>query len=683
MTGLRLLLLAAPIALLVLMLQAVLWVPSYHTQGRGDPARLRTFVEASTGDARLLNPILHADTASSRVVGLVFDGLLRIGENLELEGALAERWEVTERAYLALAPGADPDATVTRVRTALAGVSPDLLVAPPTVLPPARERLEVEVPGRTGPVTVEVQRPARLELVLSRVVPELATLLRRALDLPPDAAPGPGGTVDAAGEALPEELASSLVPWLEQNPEIVFRLRRGVRFHDGHHFDAGDVVFTYRAIMNPRNLSPRRSSFEPVKRVEPLDEHTVRVVYKRLFSPAVSAWTIGVLPEHLLDDAAMAAEMDRRGLSAAARASFGLRESTFNRDPVGTGPFRFRRWSSDELIHLERNDDYFDGAPLYRDYYYRVLPDTLAQELEFRAGAVDTYRAEPHQAERYRRDPRYRPFSAILPGYTYIGYNLRKAPFSDPRVRHALGMAIDVDAIIRYALFDEGERVTGPFASVTEWYDRGVPALPHDPARAEALLAEAGFVRGADGWLARDGKRLEFNLITNNGNLLRKAVTSIVQQAWQRIGVKCNVQLFEWAVFLKDFVNPGQFDAVVLGWRLDLDPDLYQIWHSSQADPNELNFVGFDDPESDRLIETIRREYDREAQRRLAHRLHRRIAELQPYTFLFAPRSTQLLDRKIVMRTPDGGIEPVRAGGAGELFFHMNRWQRLAHDPGF
>ena len=156
-------------------------------------------------------------------------------------------------------------------------------------------------------------------------------------------------------------------------------------------------------------------------------------------------------------------------------------------------------------------------------------------------------------------------------------------------------MAIDVDSIIRYSLFNEGARVTGPFASITQWYDKSVPALPYDPEGARALLAQAGWSADADGWLSKNGKRLEFNLITNNGNLRRKAIATIVQQAWRDIGIKSNVQLFEWAVFLKDFINTGQFDAVVLGWRLDLDPDLYQIWHSSQTNPNELNFVGFKD----------------------------------------------------------------------------------------
>jgi len=243
-------------------------------------------------------------------------------------------------------------------------------------------------------------------------------------------------------------------------------------------------------------------------------------------------------------------------------------------------------------------------------------------------------------------------------------------------------MAIDIQAIINYVLFGEGQSITGPYPRQSLWYDAHTPPLPYDPQGALKLLNDLGWQKNSQGWLERDGVLLEFNLITNNGNLRRKAIASIVQRAWQRIGVKTNVQLFEWAVFLKDFINPGKFDAVILGWRLDLDPDLYQIWHSSQAGPNQLNFIGFKNARADHLLERIRKEYDSATQISLAHELHRLIARQQPYTFLFAPQETRILDRRIVMRDATGKHVPVRAGGAGDLFYYLNRWQKLAHDPG-
>lgn len=705
----RLALVALPLVVLVLLAQSALWVPSGDTLASANPARLNSFVETSIGDARLLNPILVADTASARITDLVFDGLLRINDELALSAALATRWQVVERVYIALADSADAQLVAAAIQQQLEKRDPSLLSGPIVIHRSQSVQRQVDAADRNssqdtsdgGPVSVSVSVPRRLELPLSRVAPDLAQWIDDSIGdpLPIDSR---RQRIDAGKLTLRDSQVDELLPNIEHNPEITFWLRDDVQFHDGHPLSANDVVFTYRAIMNSANRSPHRSNFEPVKSVTALEPHVVRVVYKRLFSPAVNIWTMGIIPEHLLGEASLRAETLQRGLSDKARLAFTLRDSQFNRNPIGSGSFRFNRWSSDELIHLKRNVHYRLGdgdghshnegsAPIFHDFYVRIIPDTLTQEVEFRSGAADSYRAEPHQAARYRNDPDYRAFSTIQPGYTYIGYNQRRPPFDDVRVRKALGMAIDVNSIIRYALFDEGERVTGPFASITQWYDRSVPELGYDPQAARDLLREAGWRADVDGWLVKDGKRLEFNLITNNGNLRRKAIATIVQQAWRRIGVKCNVQVFEWAVFLKDFINSGQFDAVVLGWSLDLNPDLFQLWHSSQSGPNQLNFVGFRDPRSDQLIERIRREYDVSEQQRLAHQLHQRIAQLQPYTFLFAPRSTHILDRNIVMRTSDGqgqldgdsDYEPVRAGGAGRLFHYMNRWQHLTHDPGF
>ena len=163
---------------------------------------------------------------------------------------------------------------------------------------------------------------------------------------------------------------------------------------------------------------------------------------------------------------------------------------------------------------------------------------------------------------------------------------------------------------------------------------------------------------------------------------------TVAQNAWKKIGVKCNTQNFEWAVFLKDFVNKGEFDALVLGWSMTpLDPDLYQLFHSSQTGPEQLNFVAYKSPEADDLIVEIRQEYDRERQRKLAHTLHRRIAEDQPYTFLYAPKTTRVLDKKIVIveREPDGRERYVKIypTKGGNISYYFNRWRKLDHTPDF
>ena len=158
---------------------------------------------------------------------------------------------------------------------------------------------------------------------------------------------------------------------------------------------------------------------------------------------------------------------------------------------------------------------------------------------------------------------------------------------------------------------------------------------------------------------------------------------TVAQNNWRKIGIKCNTQLFEWAVFLQDFIYVGKFDAVILGWSMGIDPDLFQIWHSSQAGPQQLNFVGYRSDEADDLIVRIRREYDRKEQRRLARRLHQLIARDQPYTFLFAGLGTRVLDKKIVMVEEDGSFAKIRPTKTGNIFFHFNRWRKLEHVPEF
>ena len=248
-------------------------------------------------------------------------------------------------------------------------------------------------------------------------------------------------------------------------------------------------------------------------------------------------------------------------------------------------------------------------------------------------------------------------------------------------------MAINVEEFITYLLYGEGKRVTGPYPQNTEWYDPSIAPISYSPEGAKALLENLGWRENEEGWLEKDGKVFEFNLITNSGNPIRKNILTIAQNAWKKIGVKCNTQYFEWAVFLKDFVNTADFDAVVLGWSMGIDPDLFQIWHSSQAGPQQLNFVGYKNPKADELIVRIRQEYDRDRQRELAHQLHQLIHEDQPYTFLYAPLGTRVLDKKIVLvhRQEDGSeryekIFPIKSGN---ITFYFDKWRKLEFAPEF
>jgi ABC-type transport system substrate-binding protein len=336
-------------------------------------------------------------------------------------------------------------------------------------------------------------------------------------------------------------------------------------------------------------------------------------------------------------------------------------------------------WRPEQYVRLERNDDYWGTKPQYQRLFTRIIPDKLAQELELRTGALDIYEAEPHQTERLRDDPRYQVVTRGEGFYTYIAYNLRRPLFQDLRVRKALGMAVNVDEIIRYVLSGEGKRATGPFFSNTPFFDSTVKPLPYDPEQALELLKQAGYVKNAEGFLEKDGKPLEFTLITNAGNPQRKAILTIAQENWKRLGVRCHTRVFEWTVFLDQFVHVRKFDAIALGWvGGDSNPDKYQVWHSSQVGNQKLNFPGYSNPRADALMERIRVEYDRSRQIELTRELHRLIASDHPYTFLYEPRRPYAIDARIAVLEPGSDGEPgyrkISAAPSGEFMHSFKQW---------
>ncbi|MBE9592516.1 MAG: peptide ABC transporter substrate-binding protein, partial [Proteobacteria bacterium] len=699
----RRVLIFTPILVILFLLQSYFWVPTYEEQSRGNPDRLNEYIAASIGDAHILNPILSADTASSQIESMVFEGLIDRDEDLNFRGRLATSWQVYEEAFFYVNEEIDihgfgrlsakevaellmrakaGDLKISNKTKASLDNIRDISIIPASEFLVTRYEKKTKQDQQKREVRIQVKAPARIKMLLHSVDQDLFNNLSTIL--------GKEYFSSFNGESYLRfdkeveqnkraKYAQEILPSIEHNPIMVFTLRPNVKFHDGHIFDAHDVKFTYEAIVNPKNLSPRVADYEPVKSVEVIDALTVRIIYKRLYSPALGTWAMGILPEHLLNDEVLGDEAKRAGKELE---KFSLRQSSFNRHPIGCGPFVFREWKSDQYIIMDRFDEYWEGPPNYKRYIYRVIPDLLTQEMEFYAGTVDSYGVQPHQVQRLENDPKYQSFSGPSFGYTYIGYNMRRKPFDDPRVRMALSMAIDVDKIIKYVLYGQGERITGPFVKQTDYYNQRVKTIPYDPKGALKLLEEVGWKRNKEGWLEKDGKRFQFTLITNSGNDLRKAILTIAQDGWKQIGIDVRTDLLEWAVFIQERVDKADFDALILGWSMGIEPDLYQIWHSSQANRYQLNFVSFKNKEADDLIIKIRQEYNHNKQVEYCHRLHEIIATEQPYTFLYVSKWTAVLDKRIVIKEIDTKgntiYKKITPTKTGSYTFHFNKWIKLS-----
>ena len=413
---------------------------------------------------------------------------------------------------------------------------------------------------------------------------------------------------------------------------IIFHLRRGVSWHDGEPFTAWDVKFTYEKLIDPRVKTPYSGDFQKVKSLEVIDDYTIKMTYKEPFSPGLSSWGMWVMPHHLLKDE-------------------NLNNTAFARYPIGTGPYKFKLWKTAERIELVANPDYFEGRPYINRYIYRIIPDSATMFLELHGFGVDYIGLTPLQ---YRRQTdtlffseNYQKFRYPSFGYTYMGYNLKDVRFKDIRVRKAIEYAIDKDEIIKGVLLGLGRVCTGPFPPESWAYNRYVKARAYNPKKAKELLKQAGWIDSdGDGWLEKQGEVFEFTLMTNQGNEQRKMVAEIIQRRLAQVGIKVKLKIVEWSSFISEFIDKRRFEAIILGWGLSRDPDLYDIWHSSKTREGEFNFIGYENLEVDRLLEEGRRIFDQEERRKIYHQIHKVLYGDVAYCFLYVPDALPIINER-------------------------------------
>lgn len=431
--------------------------------------------------------------------------------------------------------------------------------------------------------------------------------------------------------------------WVVNNDglEITFNLRKGVKWHDGAEFTSADVVFTYQKVTDPLVPTAYAENYGPVSSVEAVDDYTVRVTYKEPFAPALESWAMGIIPRHLLEGKDISLD-------------------EFNRTAVvGTGPYTIKQWDSGQKIILEAYPDYFEGRPGVEKFIMRVIPDPATTFLELRTSGVDYMQLTPTQYQKQTTDEfftgRFNKFRYPSFAYTYLGYNLRNDLFKDARVRRAITHAIDKAGIINGVLMGLGSPCTGPFPAESWAYSPEVKDLAYDPARAEALFKEAGWTKGEDGVLERKGRRLSFTVITNQGNDQRLKTAQILAESLRKVGVEMEIKVLEWQAML-NYIEERKYEAVLMGWQLSRDPDLYDIWHSSKTGPNEFNFISYSNKEVDMLLLEGRRTFDIERRKAIYRRVHEILVEEQPYSFLYVPDSLPILHKRFkgVHQSPIG-----------------------------
>jgi peptide/nickel transport system substrate-binding protein len=423
--------------------------------------------------------------------------------------------------------------------------------------------------------------------------------------------------------------------------QIIFHLKKGVLWQDGVEFSADDVIFTYNTVINPKIPTPYSSNFGPVKKVEKVDKYTVKVIYSEPFAPALESWGMGIIPKHILDN-------------------HDITDEYYSRHPIGTGPYKLKEWVTGQKIVLEAFGRYFEGRPKIDKYIARVIPDTATMFLELKFGGIDFMSLTPPQYKLQANTEFFNKYfqKFIYPafGYAYLGYNLLDPKFSHKKVRQAITYAINKRDIIDGVLLGYGTPCTGPFPPESWAYNRDVKDYPYDPEKARMLLKEDGWVEGKDNILQKNGKPFEFTVLVNQGNEERLKTAQIIKENLKRVGIRINIKVLEWQAMLHEFIDKKRFEAVIMGWALSRDPDIYDIWHSSKTKEGDFNFISFKNKEVDKLLLEGRRTFDFGKRKEIYHRIHEILAEEQPCTFLYVPDALPVLHKRFkgVKKAPIG-----------------------------
>jgi peptide/nickel transport system substrate-binding protein len=420
--------------------------------------------------------------------------------------------------------------------------------------------------------------------------------------------------------------------------KITFKLKKGVKFHDGKDLTADDVKFTYDSILDPDKASVRRGAFRDFftspDAIKVVDSHTVEFNYAKVKADTLTAdFLFQILPKHILG------ELKGKAFTAA----------DFNtKKPVYTGPFMFKEWVKDDHITVVVNPNYFKGKPKLGSYIFKIVPDSTALFAQLKTGELDWGTIDPAQMAEAKKLPNINTFAFDNFSFTFYAYQLdptKSTLFQDVKVRQALLYAIDRKAIVESQLFGYGQ-VANTVMPVISWAfnQDNQPTYDYNPTKAKQLLEEAGWKAGADGVRVKEGKRFAFTIFTNAGNKIREASIVAMQQYWKEVGLDVKTATEEWNAFLKRIgATPDgtrDFEIFLVGFNWGVDPSQKTMWHSSSFAPAGFNTNFYKNAEMDTLLDDALNTLNQSKRKELYFKMQQILAAEAPSAILFFAQTT-------------------------------------------
>ena len=413
-----------------------------------------------------------------------------------------------------------------------------------------------------------------------------------------------------------------------------FTLRENQFWHDGKPVTIDDLLFTIEMMQNPDSpILPDLAELWRSVTVEPVDEHTVRLLLDEPFAPFLDFTTIGLLPKHIWQDVPPSE----------------LLTSPLNLRPVGNGPMQATLTSA-QFIRLERNPYSSEDIPMVSALEFHFYPDYPSIYAAYTEGELDGV-SQVMQSDislaQARTDMQL--FSAPLSTYVGVVFNLQNpdVPFlQDAIVRRALYHALDREQLLHDVVGGHGVLASSPIPSNNWGHAPDTPSYDYDPDEARRLLHESGWVdTDGDGTRDKNGLPMQLILLTNDGPTRISLIEQIAAD-WQAVGVKVVVESVSFGGFVSDFLTPRRFEAALLSWDITGDPDPFPLYHSSQIATGQ-NYGGWSNQEADALVIEARSTVDPEKRRALYAQFQHLFAADVPAIPLYYPVYTYGVSERV------------------------------------
>jgi peptide/nickel transport system substrate-binding protein len=407
-------------------------------------------------------------------------------------------------------------------------------------------------------------------------------------------------------------------------------LKKGVKFHDGHEFTAEDVKFTYDAINDVRNRSPWRTNTEMVGAWEIINKHTIKATLKKPFDSLLYKLVREIAPRHLLEGEEIA-------------------HALFNSHPVGTGPFRFEKWSKNNLIELEANADYFEGRPPLERIVIKTYQNIPQLWSAFMRQDIDLikYLSRSNYLV-LRTDPTFRTYTIPAENYYSVVYNLKDSSISNVNVRRAIAHAVNKKIIIEMTT-GAGIESTGPFHPHSSGFNPEAKSFDYDPQKALEIFSNQGWRKDAHGVLRKKDRELVINLLIDSRKDIDRKIGMLMRQQLAEVGVKVKIKFYSGEKDLNS--NPFErFEAQawlrsLAGIRKGDDNVVAKYWYSRSSE--FAKYGGYENKSVDQLFEEARTTRSENKTADIYKGIHRMIYEDQPACFLFYPLTYHAVSRNL------------------------------------